>query len=406
MNHKTTILYLIAILLPALSCPSLAAPPPNPTPSDVSGNTAGGSNTLLNNISGGGPGSGQANTGFGSNVLRMNTIGNGNTGVGISALFNNVSGGGNTAIGDGSLQFNTIGGSNTGVGLFALNSNKSGGSNTALGSYSLFDNIGFSNTAIGEAALQHSRGDFNTAIGYLAGSNLTGGNNNIYLMHPGPSGVESNTIRIGTSHNNTFIAGVFARTIGTNGVPVMVDRAGRLGTVLSSARYKKDIQDMKDASHKLLQLRPVTYRYKESDENGANPIEYGLIAEEVAKVYPDLVAYGADGKIETVQYQKLTPMLLNEVQHMNSLLESEKQKGSFIEEQLKNEQLKNQQQAQEIADLKLQAQKVAALELQVSVLQNQSKQIELLTSRLSHIEAQRSVGIVEPNFHKLTKNPG
>ena len=386
MNHKTTILYLIAILLPALSCPSLAAPPPNPTASDIFGNTAGGTDVLINNISS------SDNTGFGYQALRADTIGSGNSAFGRNSLTMNTTGNSNAAFGVVTLSANTTGSENTAVGHQALSLNLSGNNNTAVGRFTL---------------LRIQESNENLALGHAAGIKLLGGDNNIYLMHPGPAaGVESNTIRVGTNHTRTFIAGIRGKTIGGNAVQVMIDRNGRLGTVVSSARYKKDIQDMNDASHKLLQLRPVTYRYKEPDESGANPIEYGLIAEEVSKVYPDLVAYGADGQIETVQYQKLTPMLLNEVQHMNGLLETEKHKGSILQEQLKNEQLKNQQQAQEIADLKQQAQKMAALEQQVSELQNQSKQIELLTLRLSHIEAQRLVGLIEHANPKPIRHPG
>ena len=109
-----------------------------------------------------------------------------------------------------------------------------------------------------------------------------------------------------------------------NAVAVVIDSNGQLGTLNSSERYKKDIHDMDEASRRLLELRPVTYHYKELSEDGSNPLEYGLIAEEVAKVYPDLVAYDAHGKIETVQYHKLTPMLVNEVQRLDTLLQGRK----------------------------------------------------------------------------------
>ena len=94
----------------------------------------------------------------------------------------------------------------------------------------------------------------------------------------------------------------------------MIDANGQLGTVSSSRRFKEDIQDMGEASSGLLRLRPVTFRYQKPFADGSKPVEYGLIAEEVVEVYPDLVVKGADGQVETVQYQKLTPMLLNELQ--------------------------------------------------------------------------------------------
>jgi hypothetical protein len=125
------------------------------------------------------------------------------------------------------------------------------------------------------------------------------------------------TIRIGTQGTQAafYGAGIYGTTTALSGaVEVMIDSAGQLGTVSSSIRFKEDVRDMADASSGLLRLRPVTYRYKQAYADGSKPIDYGLIAEEVAEVYPDLVARNADGQIQTVQYQKLTPMLLNELQ--------------------------------------------------------------------------------------------
>jgi hypothetical protein len=164
---------------------------------------------------------------------------------------------------------------------------------------------------------------------------------------------------------------------------VFIDINGQLGTIKSSQRYKKDIHDMDESSRRLLELRPVTYHYKELSEDGSNPLEYGLIAEEVAKVYPDLVAYGADGKIETVQYHKLTPMLVNEVQRLNTLLQTEKGENLAQAES-------NKSQEQKIA---LQEKEIANLKQQMTVLQAQSERIEALTSRLSRIEAHQSLGM-------------
>ena len=111
------------------------------------------------------------------------------------------------------------------------------------------------------------------------------------------------------------MAGIFGTTTGlTNAVAVLVDGNGQLGTVNSSRRFKEDIQDMSEASSGLLRLRPVAYRYQRPYADGSKPVDYGLIAEEVAEVYPDLVVGSADGQIQTVQYHKLVPMLLNELQ--------------------------------------------------------------------------------------------
>jgi predicted ribosome quality control (RQC) complex YloA/Tae2 family protein len=115
---------------------------------------------------------------------------------------------------------------------------------------------------------------------------------------------------------------------------VVVDSNGQLGTVSSSQRFKEDIEDMGDTSDGLMDLRPVTFRYKQPYQDGSKPIDYGLIAEEVAKIYPNLAVKGADGKIETVQYQKLTPMLLNELQKQNKKIEEQEDMIELQKEQI------------------------------------------------------------------------
>jgi hypothetical protein len=115
---------------------------------------------------------------------------------------------------------------------------------------------------------------------------------------------------------------------------VYINSSGQLGTVNSSIRYKEDVHDMADASNKLFQLRPVTYRYKQAYADGSRPVDYGLIAEEVAQVYPDMVARDASGQIQTVQYQKLTPMLLNEVQKQHIQLETQRHAIDVLEQRL------------------------------------------------------------------------
>src|ERR1051325_2981147 len=144
----------------------------------------------------------------------------------------------------------------------------------------------------------------------------------------GVNKVESNTIRIGDSngcspcYTRMFVAGVRGVTTGNDdAVPVLIDSLGQLGVVSSSRRFKEDIHDMGDASSALMKLRPVTFRYKQPYVNGTKPINYGLIAEEVEAVYPDVVAHSADGEIETVQYQKINALLLNEVQKQHRALE-------------------------------------------------------------------------------------
>jgi Chaperone of endosialidase len=328
--------------------------------------------------------SGSNNSAFGNNALSNNT-GNNNAAFGAAALLSNTIGSSNTATGTSALRQNTIGVANTASGVNTLFFNTTGSANTAIGHTALFNSSsGGFNTALGYRALYNkTTGYYNLALGQNAGSSLTTGNNNIYLSNAGAT-TEYSTIRIGNAtHVRAFISGVRGRKTGAaNAVAVVIDSNGQLGTINSSQRFKKDIRDMDEASHRLLQLRPVTYHYKQPSEDGANPLEYGLIAEEVAKVYPDLVAYGADGKVETVQYHKLTPMLVNEVQHLNALLQVEKDK--------------NVAQAQEITNLKQ----------QMNVLQAQAQRIEALTSRLSRIEAKESLGMAEKGAGKRGQNPG
>jgi hypothetical protein len=302
-----------------------------------SDNTAIGAAALFSNTTG------SANTATGNQALYSNSTASGNTATGNQALYFNTGGLGNTAMGDAALYFNT-GSSNTATGYQALNhnttnccntasgyqalyTNTTGTGNTASGASALYSNTNNDNTATGYQALySNSTGSSNIAIGYQAGYNVTG-SNNIDVGNQG-NGADSGTIRIGTANSQTsaFIAGIWGATTQSSGaVPVMIDSNGNLGTVSSSRRYKEDIQDMSDASSGLLHLRPVTFRYKKPFSDGSQPIQYGLIAEEVAEVYPDLVARSADGQIETVKYQVLGPMLLNELQKQNTTISAQKE---------------------------------------------------------------------------------
>jgi hypothetical protein len=252
------------------------------------------------------------NTATGTLALSSNTTGSDNTASGVYALRNNTTGSENTATGLDALFFNTTGWWNTSTGSNALNLNTTGNSNTAIGAW----------------ALGNNKADGNVALGYQAGLNATTGSNNIYLGANvfGVAG-ESSTMylgRVGTQ-TRTFIAGVRSITTGAaDAVTVMIDSQGQLGTVNSSRRYKEDIQDMGDASSGLMKLRPVTFRYAQPYADGRQPIDYGLIAEEVEAVYPDLVVHLADGQVETVQYQKINAMLLNEVQKQHRALEEQR----------------------------------------------------------------------------------
>ena len=270
-------------------------------------NTAVGANALITNSSG------NYNTATGLGALYSNTSGRENTATGVSALIDNTTGVENTADGTNALFGNTTGSFNTATGEYSLSNNTTGSENTANGVDALHNNTtGNANTAVGEGTLFcNTTGVGNIAIGIEEGCNIVAGSDNIYI---GASGItdESNTIRIGdpATQTATFIAGISGTTV-TGGAAVVVNSSGQLGVASSSIRYKRDIHNMGDSSDKLMQLRPVTFRYK-SDPSGIQ--QYGLIAEEVAKVYPDLVVNDRDGKPQTVAYQTLPAMLLNEVQ--------------------------------------------------------------------------------------------
>jgi hypothetical protein len=259
------------------------------------------------------------NTATGAQALQSNTTGVNNTASGTGALESNTTGSNNTATGAGALADATTGEYNTANGVYALQDDTTGSNNTASGVYALFNNTtGSNNTASGVYALiSNTTGNNNIAIGFQAANKLSGGNsNNIHIGNQGAAN-DSGTIRIGTPGTQTsfFAAGVRGVTTGNNdGIPVVIDSNGQLGTVSSSRRFKEDIHDMDTGSSDLLRLRPVTFRYQKPFADGSKPIQYGLIAEEVAEVYPDLVARSADGQIETVKYQVLDSMLLNELQ--------------------------------------------------------------------------------------------
>lgn len=279
-------------------------------------NTAVGTSAMQNNTTG------NYNTAVGDEALFVNSSGYNNTVVGYEALLSNTTGAYNTATGNQALYTNTMGYENLAAGNRALYSNTTGIDNNATGAGALYSNTtGSYNTADGYDALTNNgTGGNNIAIGYEAGYNLTG-SYNIDIGNIGATS-DSGTIRIGTPGTQTsfYAAGIDGVTV-SGGVEVFINSSGQLGTVNSSLRFKEDVHDMGDASSAILRLRPVTYRYKQPYADGSKPIDYGLIAEEVAEVYPDLVVRGADGQIQTVQYQKLTPMLLNELQKQHQLLE-------------------------------------------------------------------------------------
>jgi hypothetical protein len=249
--------------------------------------------------------------------LFIHNRGTANTALGDGALALNATGGGNVAVGSRALNESADADYNVAVGLEALFHNRNR-QNTAVGAYALWGNTGESNTAIGYQALRNISGQYNIAVGEWAGSDLTTGHSNIMIGNRGVAG-EANTTRLGSpSQYRTFVSGVRGVITGAaDAVNVVIDSNGQLGTISSSRRFKQDIAAMGEASSGLLRLRPVTFRYKQPYSDGSKPIDYGLIAEEVAESYPDLVVKGADGEVETVLYQKLTPMLLNELQKLH-----------------------------------------------------------------------------------------
>ena len=265
-----------------------------------------------------------------------NTTGADNTANGAFALFSNTTGFQNTATGEDALQSSTTGVNNTAIGFQALDNNTTGDANTAIGYQALDNNTIFGdNTAIGYQALFTNSGGSNTAIGIFALNNNTTGNANTALGAGAGSGVTTaeRVICIGQNANGanvsdtTWIASVYGVTTqsGTT-APVIVSDHGQLGTLVSSERFKKDIATMETASEAILSLRPVTFHYK-TDTKGIP--QFGLIAEEVAKVNPALVLPDKEGKPYTVRYDAVNAMLLNE------FLKGHK---AFVEEQRKVEE--------------------------------------------------------------------
>jgi hypothetical protein len=291
-------------------------------------NTANGDNALFANTTG------DFNTASGASALSTNTTGDFNTANGAAALFSNTIGSQNTASGNDALAFNKTGNDNTAMGFQALFSNTAGSRNTAVGRAALFSNTGegfFSgvfNTGVGDGALSNNTtGSLNTAsgasalstnttgvdniaLGGRAGFNLTTGSHNIDIGNEGVA-AESSTIRIGTerTHTKTFLAGV--NGAGVMGVAVKVNAAGQLGTAPSSQRFKTEIKPMDKASEAIHALKPITFRYKREIDPEGVP-QFGLVAEDVEKVNPDLVARDAKGKVYTVRYDAVNAMLLNE----------------------------------------------------------------------------------------------
>jgi len=263
-------------------------------------NTAVGVDALLHNDIG------SNNCAFGHGALYLNTSGVFNTAVGTSALFSNT-GSDNTAVGSGALDANDDGIQNTAVGSVALANNVSGNFNTAIGYQAMNADItGGTNTAVGTAALQRdSSGGANTALGYGAGANVTSGGFNVYI------GTDVGGVADEVGH--TYISNIKSTVLNGAGTDyVTIDLStGLLGHLGSSRRFKQDIKPIEDASEVLYRLTPVTYHYKKEVDPGQS-IDYGLVAEEVAAVDPNLAIRNVKGEIESVRYNAINIMLLNE----------------------------------------------------------------------------------------------
>ncbi|MDX1746127.1 MAG: tail fiber domain-containing protein, partial [Halobacteriales archaeon] len=288
-------------------------------------NTANGNSALFSNSSGG------ANTAIGYLALAANLSGFNNTAIGYGALYSN-DGGDNTANGYRALFANTTGFRNTATGAYALHDNEVGYRNTALGHSSLESNTsGVHNTAVGDSALFfNGAGDRNVAVGFTAGFDApAGGSDNIFIGSTGDAGDSTPTIRIGEDGIQTraFVAGIDSNTV--SGSTVQVTSVGELGVASSSRRFKEGIDDLDGIAERLFELRPVTFRYRPELVSGAGDTEIGLIAEEVAEIFPELVTRDEEGDPFGVRYELLGVLLLHELQRQHAVIEEQ---GRVLEE--------------------------------------------------------------------------
>ncbi len=303
----------------------------------ANGNTAVGYNALTSNTTA------ANNAAFGYEALQSNVTGTQNIASGAESLFSNTSGDYNSAYGVQTLYFSTTASNNTASGYRALYRSTTGTDNTATGFAALLNNTtGSGNTGVGYNALNaNTTGRDNIAIGNSAGYSVTG-SNNIDIGSTGSAG-ESGVIRIGgSSQSAVYVAGITSTHL--TGAAVYVDSKGQLGVLASSERYKTGVTTLSDAPERLRQLRPVSYHLK-NDPNG--DVQYGLIAEEVDRVLPELVIRDESGKIQGVRYDELAPLLLQEVQHQH--------------DQLQNQESRLAAQASAITDLKRQLSKLRSL---------------------------------------------
>ena len=359
MQKTQTTVFLVALLIVFFGfAPSQAVVPP-PDGGSPNFTTAEGQNALLHLSTGVANTAvgwlyletvttASANTAVGAGTLALNTADE-NTATGAGALLSNTTGNSNTANGAFNLFSNTVGLSNTAFGRRVMDHNTSGSFNTAIGNDALCANTtGSNNTVIGANALSFSTGDYNIALGIAAGNGVT---------------TASNVIAIGTDGNDVndscYVGNVFGAT-SPSGIGVFVNSNGRLGTATSSKRFKEQIRPIGKANKALFCLKPVTFHYKkEVDPEGEGKSQYGLVAEDVEKVNPDLVVRDKEGKPYSVRYDQVNAMLLNE----------------FLKEHRKVEQQRRDFEA---------------------ALAQQQKQIEALTAGLQKVSARLELKQLEP----------
>ena len=334
---KSAALFLIALVSLQL-CSNAQAVVPSPDGGYPGGNTAEGTNALLSLTTGqwntavglnslSSNDTGFYNTAIGSGALRFNTasyntaaghnalfsnrFADYNTAVGESALYSNTVGEENTAVGWEAMYRNTTGISNTAVGEGALHGNTQGGDNTAIGSQALTSNTtGNFNTAVGDGALvRNTTSSFNIALGRLAGADVTIVDNVICIGAPGANVSDS-----------CYIGNIWQQPGGSQAV--YVNSLGKLGAQVSSRRFKDEIKPMAETSEVIYRLKPVSFRYKPEIEP-MRPLGFGLIAEDVQKINPDLVVRDKQGKPYSVHYDAVNAMLLNEFLKAHSKMEEQ-----------------------------------------------------------------------------------
>jgi Chaperone of endosialidase len=338
------------------------------------GNTGLGWYSLFSNITG------NFNTGVGAGALALNNMDN-NTAVGAGALFLNTDGTGNTAVGANALVHNDTGTDNNAFGTNALFSNVDGFFNNAHGRNALTNNTGSENNAFGDLAMEdNTTGASNTAIGDDALRFNVDGSGNVAVGDEAGTGLGesvNNCIAIGapgdgpfaTLDNTCFIGSIYDQPVSDPGsqLPVYVDQFNNVGVfAMSSRRFKHDIQPMDKASETLYKLKPVTFKFN-SDWKGTT--QYGLIAEQVAEVDPQLVVHGNNGEVNAVHYEQINNMLLNE----------------FLKEHKKVEELQA-----------IVAQQQKGMEVLTAQIKHQALQIQKVSAQLEVSDTATKVVVNEP----------